>query len=82
MPSKHGKGWRARWTDEHGKRQSESFKYRRHAEQFERTKKAQTEQVHRGLRRAAPVATVDRFVVTRAHLERELACLPAHPSFA
>ncbi len=117
MPSKHGKGWRARWIDEHGKRQSESFKYRRDAEQFERTKKAETEQVHRGLRRAAPVdrtfrelkdywlanrvpakrsgehdasiinahlkefddellrdigvATVDRFVVTRAHLDKK-----------
>ena len=117
MSSKHGKGWRARWVDEHGRRHSETFKFRRDAEQFERTKKAETEQVHRGLRRAAPVdhtfrelrdywlanrapakrsgnhdasiinahlkeldaellggmgvAKVDRFVVSRAHLDKK-----------
>jgi hypothetical protein len=44
MPSKHGKGWRARWIDEDGKRHSESFAKYEDAREFEiRTKAAAAE---------------------------------------
>ncbi len=49
MPSKHGKGHRARWTDEHGKRRSCAFKLKRDAERFEIQKKAEAERIRRGL---------------------------------
>ncbi len=55
MASKHGKAWRARWTDENGKRQSRSFKYHRDAEQFERQQKSEVEQVRCGLRKPKPI---------------------------
>lgn len=54
MPNKHGTGWRARWVDEHGKRQSLTFRYRRDAELCERRKKAEVEEVVRGLRVGLP----------------------------
>jgi hypothetical protein len=60
VPSRHGKGWRSRWTDEHGSRHSRTFKYRRNAEALERRMKAQTEEVVAGLRAGLPpVRTFD-----------------------
>jgi hypothetical protein len=56
MPSRHGNGWRARWSDEHGKRHSRTFRKHRDAEAFERRKKAETEEITHGLRAAVPVA--------------------------
>jgi len=50
MPSRHGKGWRARWIDATGERRSETFRYRRDAELFERRGKGEAEEVTRGLR--------------------------------
>lgn len=55
MPSKHGKGWRARWLDEHGERHSRTFRFHRDAEAFERRKKAESEEVTSGIRAARPV---------------------------
>lgn len=54
MPNKHGNGWRARWVDEHGKRQSTTFRYRRDAELCERRKKGEIEEIVRGLRVGLP----------------------------
>lgn len=75
MPSKHGNGWRARWVDEHGKRHSRNFKFKRDAETFERRKKAETDQVVHGLRAALPVprpfaALCDYWVANRAAQKR------------
>jgi hypothetical protein len=55
VPSRHGKGWRPRWVDEHGDRQSRVFKYRRDAEAFERRMKTQVQEVQAGLRAALPL---------------------------
>ncbi len=50
MASKHGPGWRARWCDQHGARQSQTFKFKRDADAYERQRKAEVEQIRRGLR--------------------------------
>lgn len=50
MATKHGPGWRARWCDEHGSRHSETFRFKRDADAYERQKKAEIEQIRRGLR--------------------------------
>ena len=75
MPSKHRGKWRARWTDEHGKRQSALFFSKREAEAFERRKKAEVDDVHRGLRAPrGPERTVgdalDVWLENRAKIKR------------
>lgn len=55
MPSKHGEGWSARWTDASGKRRRETFTFKRDAELYERRMKGEQEEVRRGLR-ALPAA--------------------------
>ena len=49
MPSKHGKGWRSRWTDEHGQRQSETFTKHEDALAHERQMKVRAGQIRKGL---------------------------------
>ncbi|MEI9936271.1 MAG: site-specific integrase [Pseudomonadota bacterium] len=56
MPSKHGKGWRARWVDQRGERQSQTFTKKRDAEAFEHRKKAEAEEVRHGLRAERPAS--------------------------
>jgi integrase len=56
MPSKHGKGWRARWIDQHGERHSQTFRLKRDAESFEHRKKAEAEEIARGVRAELPPA--------------------------
>lgn len=75
MPSKHGKGWRARWTDEHDRRHSKTFRFRRDAEAFERRKKAETEEIVGGLRAERPIprpfaALCDYWIENRASQKR------------
>jgi hypothetical protein len=75
MPSKHGKGWRARWLDEHGERHSRTFRFHRDAEAFERRKKAESEEVTSGLRAARPVprsfgSLCDYWIENRASQKR------------
>ena len=75
MPSKHGKGWRARWIDQRGKRHSETFTRQRDAEKFEHRKKAEAEEIGCGLRAEKPVRRsfdqlCDYWIVNRASQKR------------
>ncbi|MCL2724812.1 MAG: site-specific integrase [Polyangiaceae bacterium] len=54
MASRHGKAYRARWTDEHGERQSECFHFKRDADLFQLRKKAEVEEIKNGLRAGLP----------------------------
>jgi integrase len=54
MSSKHGKGYRARWTDEKGERQSRCFRFKRDADLFEMRKKAEVEEIGAGIRAEKP----------------------------
>lgn len=49
MPSKHGKGWRARWVDADGRRQSECFVSYKDAQACERQKKIEAQRIRHGL---------------------------------
>jgi integrase len=55
MSAKHGKGWRARWLDEHQRRHSQTFKFKRDADLFEQRQKAHTQEIRSGLRAGLPV---------------------------
>jgi integrase len=75
MPSKHGKGWRARWIDQHGKRHSQTFTRQRDAEKFEHRKKAEAEEIACGLRAEKPVEHAfgelcDYWIANRASRKR------------
>ena len=78
MPSKHGKGWRARWVDQHGERHSQTFTYKRDAEAFEHRKKAEAEEVRHGLRAERPAShsfgeLCDYWIENRASRKRSKA---------
>jgi len=55
VSSWHGRAHRARWTDEHGKRQSRTFHHKRDADLFEQRMKVRVQEVRHGLRAALPV---------------------------
>ncbi len=44
-PAKHGNAWRARWVDEHGRRQSKTFAEYEDADVFLVTKEADVVQI-------------------------------------
>ena len=54
MPSQHGDGWSARWTDHEGKRRRMTFRFKRDAEAYERKMKGEQEEIRRGLRGLPP----------------------------
>jgi integrase len=56
MPSQHGDGWSARWTDHEGKRRRMTFRFKRDAEAYERKMKGEQEEIRRGLRGLPPPA--------------------------
>lgn len=56
MPSQHGDGWSARWTDHEGKRRRTTFRFKRDAEAYERKMKGEQEEIRRGLRGLPPAA--------------------------
>lgn len=75
MPSRHGDGWSARWTDETGSRRRETFRLRKDADAFERRKKIEAEERRSGLRPPSPPTKTfgdlcDRWVETRASQKR------------
>jgi len=75
MPQKHYGKWRARWVDHHGERQSKNFDEYRDANFFEKQKKAEVEEVKRGMRAPTPPkrtfdALSDEWLATRAKRKR------------
>ncbi len=93
MASKHYTGYRARWTDENGERQSATFPEKASAKLQERLKKAEVAEIKHGLRTpAAPKKTFEelcaywvRYKVPRKRSGRDDASIIRNhllPSFA
>ena len=53
-PIKHGNKWRIRWTDAHGRRESEVYDSYADADFKLNQRKTEAEEVRRGLRRLVP----------------------------
>jgi integrase len=77
MPSKHGRGWRSRWSDEHGQRQSETFTKYEDALGHERQMKVKVGQIRTGLATGLVAGRTvgelcDTWLVTQAPRKRSI----------